>query len=239
MAGSKIALITGANKGIGFEVSTQLAAKGYTVLIGARDTARGEEAARKIGSNAVAIKLDLSDASTSAAAAKRIEEKYGVLDVLVNNAAIIVPADGPPSTAIIEAIRSVFDTNVFGTLAVTQALLPLLRKSTAARIVNVSSGLGSLAQNGDPTWPYVQFKAFGYCSSKAALNMATVHLAWELRDTTIKVNSADPGYTATDLNNHGGHQTVAEGSEAIVRLATLDENGPTGGFFDRNGRVPW
>jgi NAD(P)-dependent dehydrogenase (short-subunit alcohol dehydrogenase family) len=239
---SKIALVTGANKGIGFEVARQLAEKGYTVLVGARDAERGEKAVAEIrasGGRAEVVLLDLADDGTSATAAKVLEDKYGVLDVLVNNAGIIDWTDGPPSTTSVEAIRKIYDTNFFGTVAVTQAFLPLLRKSAAGRIVNVSSGLGSLAQNGDPAWPYASVKVLGYCSSKAALNMMTVQLAWELRETGIKVNSADPGYTATDLNNHGGHQTLAEGSEAIVRLATLDESGPTGGFFDRNGRVPW
>lgn len=236
---AKIALITGANKGIGFEVSRQLAAKGYTVLLGVRDMKLGEAAAAKLQGDVSVIHIDLASPETSIAAAKEIESKYGVLDVLVNNAGTVDWTDGPPSTTKIDAVRKIFDTNFFGTIEVTQAFLPLLKKSTGGAIVNVSSGLGSLQQNGDPEWPYVQFKALGYCSSKAALNMMTVQLAWELRDTPIKVNSADPGYTATDLNDHGGPQTVEEGSEAIVRLATLDASGPNGSFYDRNGVVPW
>ncbi|SEC27446.1 SDR family oxidoreductase [Terriglobus roseus] len=236
---AKIALVTGANKGIGYEVSRQLAEKGYTVLLGARDVKLGEAAAAKLQGNVSVIHIDLASPETSTAAARQIEEKYGVLDVLVNNAGMIDWTDGPPSTTKVDAVRKIFDTNFFGTIEVTQAFLPLVKKSSAGRIVNVSSGLGSLAQNGDTAWPFAEVKALGYCSSKAALNMMTVQLAYELRATPVKVNSADPGYTDTDLNNHGGHQTVAEGSEAIVRLATLDENGPTGGYFDRNGRVPW
>jgi NAD(P)-dependent dehydrogenase (short-subunit alcohol dehydrogenase family) len=236
---AKVALITGANKGIGFEVSRQLAAKGYTVLLGIRDVKLGEAAAAKIEGNVAVVQIDLLSPETAATAAKQIEEKYGVVDVLVNNAGMVDWTDGPPSSTKIDAVRKVFDTNFFGTIEVTQAILPLVKKSSAGRIVNVSSGLGSLAQNGDAAWPFAEVKVLGYNGSKAALNMMTVQLAYELRATPIKVNSADPGYTDTDLNNHGGHQTVEEGSEAIVRLATLDENGPTGGFFDRNGRVPW
>jgi NAD(P)-dependent dehydrogenase (short-subunit alcohol dehydrogenase family) len=236
---AKVALVTGANKGIGFEVSRQLAAKGYTVLLGVRDVKLGEAAAAKIEGNVAVVHIDLLSPETSATAAKQIEENYGVVDVLVNNAGMIDWTDGPPSSTKIDAVRKIFDTNFFGTIEVTQAILPLVKKSSAGRIVNVSSGLGSISQNGDAAWPFAEVKALGYCGSKAALNMMTVQLAYELRTTPIKVNSADPGYTATDLNNHGGPQTVEEGSEAVVRLATLDENGPTGGFFDRNGRVPW
>ena len=238
-----VALVTGGNKGIGFEVARQLGAKGYTVIIGVRDAGRGEAAAAKLregGATVDVVALDLENAETATAAAKWIEDKYGVLDVLVNNAGIAdMVDDGPPGVANIATVRRVFETNFFGTLAVTQAMLPLVKRSSAPRIVNVSSGLGSLAQNGDPHWFANQVKPLGYNGSKAALNMLSVQLAWELRDTNAKVNIADPGYTATDLNNHGGYQTIEEGSEAIVKLATLDENGPTGGYFDRNGRVPW
>lgn len=238
-----IALVTGGNKGIGYEVARQLGAKGYTVILGVRDAGRGEAAAAKLregGATIDVVALDLENADTATAAAKWIEEKYGVLDVLVNNAGIAdMVDDGPPGVTNIATVRRVFETNFFGTLAVTQALLPLVKKSSAPRIVNVSSGLGSLAQNADWHWPYGAVKPLGYNGSKAALNMLSVQLAWELRDTNAKVNIADPGYTATDLNNHGGYQTIEEGSEAIVRLATLDANGPTGGYFDRNGRVPW
>lgn len=244
MAESKtIALVTGANKGLGYEVARQLGAKGYTVLLGVRDAARGQAAATKLregGATVEVVTVDLEKPETATAAAKWIEDKYGVLDVLVNNAGIAdLAVDGPPSVADMATVRRVFETNFFGTLAVTQALLPLVKKSSAPRIVNVSSGLGSITQNADPHWPFGFVKPIGYNASKAALNMMSVQLAWELRDTKAKVNVADPGYTATDLNNNSGHQTIEEGSEAIVRLATLDESGPTGGFFDRNGRVPW
>jgi NAD(P)-dependent dehydrogenase (short-subunit alcohol dehydrogenase family) len=157
----------------------------------------------------------------------------------MNNAGIADPADGPPSTASLQAVRRIFDTNLFGTIAVTQAMLPLVRRAPAGRIVNVSSGLGSLTLNGDPTWEFAQVKRIGYNASKAALNMLTVQLAYELSDTRIKVNSANPGFTATDLNGHRGYQTVEEGATEALRLALLDENGPTGGLFNRNGVDPW
>ena len=159
--------------------------------------------------------------------------------MLVNNAGITVQGDGPPSKADLDAVRRVFDTNFFATVAVTQAMLPLVRKSPSGRIVNVSSGLGSLALNSDPASPYAEVKILGYNASKAALNMMTVQLAYELRDTGIKVNAADPGYTATDLNNNSGPQTIEEGAEETVRLALLPDDGPTGGYSDRHGAVPW
>ena len=148
-------------------------------------------------------------------------------------------SDGPPGTVDLRAVQRVMETNFFGTLAMTQAMLPLLRTAPAARIVNVSSGLGSLTLNGDPNWEFAAFKLLGYNASKAALNMLTVQLAYELRETAIKVNSADPGFTATDLNGHQGHQTVEEGAAEPVRLALLPSDGPTGGFFETAGPRPW
>jgi len=243
MAASKrIALVTGANKGIGFEVSTQIARTGITVLMGARNKAAGEEAATKLIAEGLDVRflyLDITDAATIADAAAKIEAEFGHLDILVNNAGIIDHADGPPSTASLEAIERTLRTNFFGPIAVTQALLPLLRKAPAARIVNVSSGLGSLTQNGDPNYFGAFAKFLGYNSSKAALNMLTVQLAYELRDTPIKVNSADPGYTATDLNDNRGTQTIAEGSAETIRLALLPDDGPSGTYSDSAGIVPW
>ena len=238
----KVALVTGANKGIGFEVARGLGKAGMTVLLGARDAGRDAEAAQKLKSEGLDVReiaIDLGDEATIHAAAARIEAEHGKLDVLVNNAGIIDPADGPPSKADLAAIRRVFDTNFFGTLAVTQAMLPLLRRSPSARVVNVSSGLGSLALNSDPDSPYADVKILGYNASKAALNMMTVQLAYELRDAGIKVNAADPGYTATDLNGNSGPQTVEEGAEETIRLALLPDDGPTGGYSDRHGAVPW
>ncbi len=238
----KVALVTGANKGIGFELARQLGRRGMSVLLGARNTMLGQDAAQKLtseGLDAHALHIDLNQPETIDQAAKQIEREYGRLDVLINNAGIADPADGPPSTASLEAVRRVFDTNLFGTLAVTQAMLPLVRRAPAGRIVNVSSGLGSLTLNGDPAWEFAAVKRLGYNSSKAALNMLTVQLAYELRDTKIKVNSANPGFTATDLNGHRGYQTVEEGAMEALRLALLDENGPTGRVFNRDGTDPW
>jgi NAD(P)-dependent dehydrogenase (short-subunit alcohol dehydrogenase family) len=237
-----VALITGANKGIGFEIARQLGKARHLVLLGARDASLGEAAASTLKAESIDvhfIHIDLSKPATIQAAAATIEADWGRLDVLVNNAGIADRADGPPSKTSIDAVRRIFDTNFFGTLAVTQAVLPLLRHSSSGRIVNVSSGLGSLAHNGDPSWEFSQAKFLGYNSSKAALNMLTVQLAAELRDSGIKVNSADPGFTATDLNAHRGRQTTREGAAAAVRLALLPDDGPTGGFFSASNPEPW
>jgi NAD(P)-dependent dehydrogenase (short-subunit alcohol dehydrogenase family) len=161
------------------------------------------------------------------------------LDILVNNAGIADAGDGPPDEAKVDSVLHVLNTNFVGALRVAQAMLPLLRESRAGRIVNVSSSAGSLALHGDPSWAFAKWSNLGYDSSKAALNMLTVELAYELRDTPIKVNSADPGYTATDLNHNSGYQTVKEGAIEVVRLALLPPDGPSGGFFSSAGRIPW
>jgi NAD(P)-dependent dehydrogenase (short-subunit alcohol dehydrogenase family) len=210
--------------------------------LGARDVTLGEASAVALkaeGTDVRFIHIDLNKMETIQAAAASIEADYGRLDVLVNNAGIADRADGPPSKTGIDAVRHIFDTNFFGTLAVTQAMLPLLRKSLSGRIVNVSSGLGSLTHNGDPSWEFAQAKFLGYNSSKAALNMLTVQLASELKNTRIKVNSADPGFTATDLNNHRGHQSIPEGAAGVVHLALLPDDSPTGGFFSTSDPQPW
>ena len=241
MTQPKIALITGANKGIGKEIARQLGAQGMTVLVGARDEGRGGEAAADLkqqGVNAHAVLVDVTDALSIAEAARRIEAEFGRLDVLVNNAGIALDS-GQTSALDVDTLRRTYETNVFGVFAVTQAMLPLLKKSDAGRIVNLSSGLGSLTQNSDPDWAFAAVKPLAYSSSKAALNMMTVIFAAELKDTPIKVNSADPGYTATDLNQNRGTQTVEEGAAAAVRLATLPAGGPTGGYFDKDGTVAW
>lgn len=239
---NKVALITGANKGIGLEIARQLGVQGITVLIGARDEKRGQEAAEKLHSehniDARAVQLDVTDHSTIEAAAKHIESEFGKLDILVNNAGIAVDSV-PPSQLDIEVLRRTYDTNFFGVFAVIKAMLPLLRKSNAGRIVNMSSGLGSLTQNSDPNYEFAEMKILAYNSSKTALNAMTIQFAHELKDTPIKVNSADPGYVATDINANRGPRTVEQGATAPVRLATLPSDGPTGGFFDENGVVPW
>lgn len=237
----KIALITGANKGIGLEIARQLGTQGITVLIGVRDENRGREAAEKLHSEQIdahVVQLDVTNQDSIDAAASHIESEFGKLDILVNNAGIAVE-NVPPSELDIEVLRHTYDTNFFGVFAVTKAMLPLLRKSDAGRIVNMSSGLGSLAQNTDPNYEYGEFKLLGYNSSKTALNAMTIQFAHELKDTPIKVNSADRGYVATDINSHGGSRTVQQGAVAPLRLATLPADGPTGGFFDENGIVPW
>jgi NAD(P)-dependent dehydrogenase (short-subunit alcohol dehydrogenase family) len=239
---NKVALVTGANKGIGFEVARQIGRTGVTVLLVARDNAAGEKAAAILAGEGLIthfIAIDITGRASIPAAAASIAAGFGHLDILVNNAGINDPADGLPSTASLDAVERVFRTNFLGAVAVTQAMLPLLRDAPAGRIVNVSSGLGSLTQNGDPAYPSAATRLIGYSASKAALNMLTVQLAYELRDTAIKVNSADPGYTATDLNGHRGQQTILEGAAEAVRLALLPDGGPTGTFSNSKGVVPW
>jgi NAD(P)-dependent dehydrogenase (short-subunit alcohol dehydrogenase family) len=238
----RIALVTGANKGIGYETARQLASHGISVLIGVRDEQRGKEAAAKLQGNGLDVQflhLDVNDQTTHEAARRFIEHNFGRLDILVNNAGVALDATQKPSEVDMQTLRKTFDTNFFGTIAVTQALLPLIRKSGAGRIVNVSSGLGSLTKHGDPAWEFYPVKLLAYNASKTALNAFTVMLAHELKDTAIKVNSADPGFTATDLNGHSGYQTVEQGAAVLIRLATLPADGATGSFLDAQGVLPW
>ncbi len=238
----KIALITGANKGIGFEVARQLGRNGITVLVGARDPQLGESATAKLkaeGADAHFIELDVTKPETVAKAADQIRARHGRLDILVNNAGVVAKGDGPPSVADPDAVRRILEVNFFGVLTVTQAMLPLVRNATSGRIVMVSSGLGSLTWNADPNWSFSAVKPLGYNGSKAILNMLTVQLAWELRDTPIKVNTVNPGYTATDLNGNSGPQTIEEGAAETVRQALVPDDAPSGGFFETGGIVPW
>jgi NAD(P)-dependent dehydrogenase (short-subunit alcohol dehydrogenase family) len=238
----RIAVVTGANKGIGFEIARQLGKRGMTVYVAARDKGRGMAAAEMLQGEGLAarfIELDVLREETIRKAAATIEAAHGRLDVLVNNAGIFERSDGLPSRADLDAVRRTLLTNFVGPAAVAQAMLSLLRRSPAGRIVNVSSELGSLTLNGDPGWEHAWAKLLGYNASKAALNMLTVQLAFELKDTPIKVNSAGPGYTATDLNDNRGTQTVAEGAAEAIRLALLPADGPTGGFFSSAGPVAW
>jgi NAD(P)-dependent dehydrogenase (short-subunit alcohol dehydrogenase family) len=224
------ALITGANRGLGFEVARQLVAAGHQVWVGARDETRGRQAADTIGARFV--RLDVTDDASVARAA----ESVGALDVLVNNAGI---SGGriSPSEATADNMRTVYETNVFGPVRVLRAFIPLLEKSPAPVVVNVSSGVGSLNLAADPGGPWREANFPVYASSKAALNMLTIRYAAAFPQ--IRINSVDPGFTATDFNEHRGTQTVEEGAEVIVRYALIPVNGPTGGFFARNGAEPW
>ena len=242
-ANSRVVLVTGANKGIGFEIASELGRAGDTVILGARNPELGRKAAAKLSDEQIDarfVELDVDREKSVQAAAARIAEDFDHLDILVNNAGIAdLTGDGLPGVVKLETLERTFRTNFFGAVIVTQAMLPLLRKSSAGRIVNVSSGLGSLEKSADQNWEFTKYKDLAYSASKAALNMLTVQLAFELRDTGMKVNSAEPGFTATDLNQHRGYQTVEQGAAAAVRLALLSQDGPTGGFFSSAGRVPW
>jgi NAD(P)-dependent dehydrogenase (short-subunit alcohol dehydrogenase family) len=241
----KVALITGANKGLGFETARQLGASGITVLIGARDDAKGEAAAAKLkseGIDARAIKLDVANPTDVKAAAKKIEKEFGVLDILVNNAGVTFEGFGanePSKTPLDDVLRKTFETNFFAVVALTQTLLPLVRKSEAGRIVNVSSILGSLTLQATEGSPIYDFKAFAYDTSKAALNSFTIHLAHELKGTKIKVNSAHPGWVKTDMGTDAAPMEILDGVKTSVELATLGQDGPTGGYFHMGETLPW
>jgi NAD(P)-dependent dehydrogenase (short-subunit alcohol dehydrogenase family) len=251
MQNKPVALVTGANQGIGLQIANDLVAHGLTVLVGSRNFERGAAAAKEVGPDARAIQLDVTDEKSIAAAAKRIRSELGRLDVLVNNAAISNTSKVPgmsvqecatltrPSNVSLDEVRAVWETNVFGVLAVTQAMLPLLREAPAARIVNVSSGVGSLTRNSDPAYAHRSIFGPGYAASKTALNAITLAMAIELESTGIKVNAACPGYTKTNLNNYSGTRTVEEGAREPVRLALLGPDGPTGTFSNEDGSLPW
>jgi len=251
MNGKRVALVTGANQGVGFQVAKELVENGVTVLVGSRSLERGEAAAQQIGPGAIALQLDVTDGASIAAAAQWIREEIGHLDLLVNNAAISNTRKGDlslaeyattsrPSNASLDEIRAVWETNVFGPLAVYQAMLPMLRESSDARIVNVSSGVGSLTANADPAHPY--HANFGpiYPASKAALNAMTLAMMVELESTDIKVNIVSPAFTKTNLNLFQGTESVEDGSREVVRVALLGPEGPTGTFTRwENVTIPW
>ena len=237
-----IALVTGGNKGIGFEIAKQLARAGVSVILGARDPERGSRAVADLtaeGLDVSFIPIDLTDLGSITSAAATIAADYGHLDTLINNAGIVDPADGPPSTASLDSVRRIFETNFFGGLAVSQAMIPLLRKSGAGQIVILSSSLGSIAMNGDPSSPFYSVQLIGYNASKAALNMLTVQLAQELRADGISVNAVCPGYVDTDLSAHQGNVAPADAARLPVDLVTGVIPAATGRFLDVNGEVRW
>ncbi|WP_040006221.1 SDR family oxidoreductase [Fibrisoma limi] len=244
----KTTLITGANKSIGFETARQLLQKGYYVYLGSRDLQKGQQAVDQLKSegftNVEPITIDVDNPDSIKSARETIGQKTNVLDVLINNAGI---SGGFPQTAVsadITMFRQVLETNFFGAIETTQAFMDLLNQSTEPRIVNVTSGLGSLTLHSDPSWKYYDVKGACYTSSKAALNAYTIVLAYELRDTPFKVNAVDPGYTATDFNHHSGPGTVPDAAARLVKAAMLGPDGPTGQFFSddnapETGISPW
>lgn len=239
----RIILITGGNKGIGFETARQLGQQGHHILLAARDGAKAEEAAAKLqkeGLTVAPITLDVTDSASIERAAKQIEARHGKLDSLINNAGVALEPWGGGTTGVsLDLWRKVFETNLFGQVAVTNAMLPLLRKSAAGRIVNLSSILGSLALHSDPSSPIYHFKSVAYDSSKAALNQYTVHLAYELRETSIKVNAAHPGWVKTELGGDGAPMELVDGAKTSVYLATLPADGPTGAYIHMKDQLPW
>lgn len=246
------ALVTGANQGIGFQIAKDLAAHGFTVLVGSRDLTRGEAAAKEIGTDAHAIQLDVTEAASIAAAAKRVRDEFGQLDILVQNAAISntsklegqsiedYAATTRPSNVSLVEMRAVWDTNVFGVLALHQALLPIIRDTPGSRIVIVSSGAGSLTANSNPANPHRRVFGPVYPASKTALNALTVAMAAELEAEGIPVNAISPGFIKTNLNGYAGTDTIEQGAREAVRVALLGRDGPTGGFTRWQGEtIPW
>jgi NAD(P)-dependent dehydrogenase (short-subunit alcohol dehydrogenase family) len=241
MSGQTIALVTGANKGIGYEIAAGLGALGWSVGVGARDEQRREAAVGKLragGLDAFGVPLDVTDDASVTAAARLLEERAGRLDVLVNNAGVTGGMPQTPTTVDLAIVRTAVETNVIGVIRVTNAMLPLLRRSAAPRIVNMSSTVGSLSLQSTPTAQTGPISV-AYAPSKAFLNAVTIQYARELRDTNILINAGCPGFTATDLNGFRGVRTPEQGAAIAIRLATLPGDGPTGAFFDDAGVVPW
>jgi NAD(P)-dependent dehydrogenase (short-subunit alcohol dehydrogenase family) len=244
----KIAFITGGNRGLGFQTALELKDAGAKVVIGSRDLAKGEQAVAKLraaGVDAVVLQFDITKAADAKAAFDYINSKYGRLDILVNNAAIAggsFPGTGPEHSASevpMDLLRKIFETNFFAQVALTEALLPLIKKSPAGRIVNLSSIIGSLTLHADPNSSIYDAKSFAYDASKTALNAFTIHLAWELRDTKVKVNSAHPGWVKTEMGGPNAPMELSEGGKTSAALATLPDDGPTGGFFHLGQPLPW
>ena len=238
---SRIALVTGANKGIGYETARRLAAAGVTVLLGARDAERGRDAAAKLAQDGVTVDpttIQVTDAASIAACVEHVDRHYGRLDILVNNAGGGF-FEAPPSALDVQRLRAVFETNFFGAFSVTQAFLPLLRRSAAGRIVNVSSGTSSMFLQSNPQWLAFGLPVSAYSMSKTALNAMTVQFAAELHNTSIRINAVEPGYTQTDLTGQRGLQTADAASAVIAKYALMVKNSPSGGLFDINGPLPW
>lgn len=244
----KKVLITGANKSIGFETARQLLQKGFYVYLGSRTLENGSKAVDMLKAEGLteveAIQIDVSDSESVKAARTEIGKKTDVLDVLINNAGVSGGMPQPATGTPIEIFQTVFETNLFGVVRVTQAFMDLLQQSLQPRIVNVSSSMGSLTLHSDPTWQYYGTKGAVYLPSKSALNMYTITLAFELRDTPFKVNAVDPGFIKTDFNNHMGTGTVEEAGTRIIKYALIDADGPTGKFFSEEynpvtGEIPW
>jgi NAD(P)-dependent dehydrogenase (short-subunit alcohol dehydrogenase family) len=241
----QVALVTGANKGIGLETARQLGQRGIVVVVGARDSSKAEQTAKTLqseGIDARGLQLDVTNASDRDAAVKFLQDNFDKLDILINNAGIMIGGEwnsNNTSTAKQKDLHQTFDTNFFAPIFLTQQLLPLLRKAPAARIVNLSSILGSLTLHSDSKSPIYGSKAFAYNASKTALNAFTVHLAHELRDTPIKVNSAHPGWVKTDLGTDSAPMDVVEGAKTSVALATLPADGPTGAYIHLGKPLPW
>jgi NAD(P)-dependent dehydrogenase (short-subunit alcohol dehydrogenase family) len=247
----KIAFITGANRGIGLETARGLGELGVTVLLGTRDIVKGEEAAASLQRQGIAaaepFAFDVLSRDDHRRLAAMLEQRFGRLDILVNNAGIehegakfgVVGGFNSTSTVSEDALRETFDTNFFAVVSLTQTLLPLIRRSPSGRVVNLSSILGSLTLHSDPSSPIYKSKAFAYDASKTAINAFTVHLAAELRDTPVKVNSAHPGWVKTELGGSAAQLEVSEGGKTSVQLATLPDDGPTGGYFHLGQPLPW
>lgn len=244
MTTKKTVLITGANKGLGFETAKQLAGLGYFVFIGSRDRNRGLQAVEELkilGFRDVdTVEIDVANTQSIENAKAELESKISKLDVLINNAGIVGEMPQNASTISLNNIRTVYETNFFGVIQVTQNFIDLLKKSDEPRIVNVSSDLGSLTNHTNPDYPFYEVKLAAYCTSKTALNAFTVMLAHEFKDDKrFKINSINPGFTATDLNRFSGTQTIEQGARAIVKYATLNAAGPTGGYYSEKGKIEW
>jgi NAD(P)-dependent dehydrogenase (short-subunit alcohol dehydrogenase family) len=247
MTEKKVAFVTGANRGIGLETARQLGKLGILVVIGSRDAEKGKQAAdalRSEGSAVESLRFDVTNPDDHRAVYDHLDRKFGKLDILINNAGIASESEGAvspgrTSTVLPQTLRKTFDANFFAPVALTQSLLPLIRKSPAGRIVNLSSILGSLTLQATPGSPIYDSKSFAYDASKTALNAFTVHLAYELRDTPIKVNSAHPGWVKTDMGGPNAPMEIADGGKTSTQLATLPADGPTGGFFHLGEALPW